>query len=60
MSHFSFNIGKLSPYEYCQSVLYFVGMVYQLTCSCSQKYIYWSDQTKFDYELERTSNLPEF
>ena len=39
MSHSTFNIGKLFPYEDRQSLLHSVGVVYQLTCSCGQKYI---------------------
>ena len=39
MSHSTFNIGKLFPYKDRQSVLHSVGVVYQLTCSCSPKYI---------------------
>ena len=38
MSHSTFNIGKLFSYKNCQSLLHSVGIVYQLTCSCSQKY----------------------
>ena len=39
MSHSTFNIGKLFPFKDCQSLLHSVGVVYQLTCSCGQKYI---------------------
>ena len=39
MSHSTFNIGKLFPYKDRQSLFYSVGVVYQLTCSCGQKYI---------------------
>ena len=39
MPHSTFNIGKLFPYKYRQSVLHSVGVVYQLTCSCGEKYI---------------------
>ena len=39
MSHSTFNIGKLFPYKDRQSLLRSVGAVYQLTCSCGQKYI---------------------
>ena len=39
MSHSTFNIGKLFPYKARQSVLHSVGVVYQLTCICGQKYI---------------------
>ena len=39
MSHSTFNIGKLFPYKDRQSLLHSVGAVYQLTCSCGQKYI---------------------
>ena len=43
MSHSTFNIGKLFPYKDHQSLLHSVGVVYQLTCSCGQKY---TGQTK--------------
>ena len=43
MSHSTFNVGKLFPYKDCQSLLHSEGIVYQLTCSCGQKYI---SQTK--------------
>ena len=39
MSHSTFNIGKLFPDKDRQSLLHSVGVVYQLTCSCDQKYI---------------------
>ena len=39
MSHSTFNIGKLFPYKDRQSLLHSVDVVYQLTCSCSQKCI---------------------
>ena len=39
MSHSTFNIGKLFPYKDRQSLSHSVGVVYQLTCSCGQKYI---------------------
>ena len=39
MSHSTFNIGKLFPYKDRQSPLPSVGVIYQLTCSCGQKYI---------------------
>ena len=39
MSHSTFNIGKLFPYKDRQFLLHSVGVVYQLTCSCGQKYI---------------------
>ena len=39
MSHSTFNIGKLFPYKDRQSLLHSVGVVYQLACSCGQKYI---------------------
>ena len=39
MSHSTFNIGKLFSYKSRQSVLHSVGVVYQLTCSCRQRYI---------------------
>ena len=39
MSYSTFNIGKSFLYKDRQSVLHCVGVVYQLTCSCGQKYI---------------------
>ena len=39
MFHQSFTIGKLFPYKDRQSLLYCLGVVYQLTCSCGQNYI---------------------
>ena len=39
MSHCTFSIGKSFPYKDRQSLLHSVGVVYQLTCSCGQKYI---------------------
>ena len=39
MPHSTFNIGKLFPYKDRQSLLHSVGVVYQLTRSCDQKYI---------------------
>ena len=39
MSHSTLNIGKLFQYKDRQSVSYSMGIVYQLTCSCGQKYI---------------------
>ena len=39
MSHSTFNIGKLFSYEDRQSVSHSVVIIYQLTCSCDQKYI---------------------
>ena len=39
MSHSTFNIGKLFPFKDRQSLLHSVGIVYQLICSCDQKYI---------------------
>ena len=39
MSHSTFNINKLFSCKDRQSVLQSVGVVYQLTCSCGQKYI---------------------
>ena len=39
MSHLSFTIGKLFPYQDRQSLLHSSGVVYQLTCSCGQNYI---------------------
>ena len=43
MSHYTLNIAKLFPYKDRQPVLHNVGVVYQLTCRCDQKYL---DQTK--------------
>ena len=39
MSHNSFTIDKLFLYKNRQSLLYSLGVVYQLTCSCGQNYI---------------------
>ena len=39
MTHSTFNIGKLFQYKDRQFVLYSVGVVCQLTCSCSQDYV---------------------
>ena len=39
MTHSSFNIGKAFPYTDRQSVLHFLGVVYQWTCSCGQTHI---------------------
>ena len=39
MSHSTFSIGKLFSYKDRQSLLHSVGVVYQLTCCCGQKYI---------------------
>ena len=39
MSHSTFNNIQLFPYKNRQSVLHSVGVIYQLKCSCGQKYI---------------------
>ena len=39
MSHRNFTIGQLFLHKDRQSLLHLSGVVYQLTCTCGQKYI---------------------